>query len=298
MKTKRRIKLWLMGIATVLVSVFSVVSDLIKVESSTQVLTFWFWLNLALTNVSAVIIIFLANSTEKDVQMAKNEKFTTLSTTLFDLFKELNCRNLRTSFTSYIDADNAEEKKSAYYAHLHRKISKCERKIEKLESRYNTWRLFFKKPVVDEPRTLRLLFLRHRLKFWNTRLSTAEKDVKYASVKYIRVTEHLIFGAIDEKNRSSRDMSCHTAEHNFEILVKKLLLIFLFGFAASLGFVFSPVDWSWDFVYKMAIRLFQICMALYTGISDADRFVEHDMCDALSRRIVYVQGFKESLIEK
>lgn len=298
MKTKRRIKLWLMCILTLLVSVFSVLSDLIKFEGNVEVFTPWFWLNLILTNVSAVVIIFLSNSTEKDIQMLKNEKFTTLSTTLFELFKELNTRNLRTAFTSYIDKDNAREKREVYLAQLNRKISRCEQMIDKLESRYNMWRLFFKKPVVEKPRTLRLLIWRNRLQFWQTRLETAEKDVKYVNVRYLHVTEHSIFGTSDEKSRAARDMSYHTTEHNIEILVKKLLLIFVFGFAASLGFVFNPVVWSVEFIYKMAIRLFQIGMALYTGISDADKFVEGDMCDALSRRIVYVQGFKESLITK
>ena len=297
MQTKRRIKLWLMCILTLLVSVFSVLSDLIEVETNESVFTPWFWLNLVLTNLSAVVIIFLSNSTEKDVQMLKNERYTTLSTSLFSLFKDLNTRNLRTAFKEYIDADNAREKKDVYFSKLYGKISKCEQKIDKLESNYNMWRLFFKKPVVDKPRTLRLLIWRNRLEFWKGRLETADKDVKYVNVRYLHVTEHSIFGASDEKSRAGRDMSYHTAEHNIEILVKKLLLIFVFGFAASLGFVFTPVVWSVEFIYKMAIRLFQIGMALYTGIADADKFVEGDMCDALSRRIAYVQGFKESLIK-
>lgn len=286
-----------MCILTLLVSVFSVLSDLIEVETNESVFTPWFWLNLVLTNLSAVVIIFLSNSTEKDVQMLKNERYTTLSTSLFSLFKDLNTRNLRTAFKEYIDADNAREKKDVYFAKLYGKISKCEQKIDKLESSYNMWRLFFKKPVVDKPRTLRLLIWRNRLEFWKGRLETADKDVKYVNVRYLHVTEHSIFGASDEKSRAGRDMSYHTAEHNIEILVKKLLLIFVFGFAASLGFVFTPVVWSVEFIYKMAIRLFQIGMALYTGIADADKFVEGDMCDALSRRIAYVQGFKESLIK-
>lgn len=295
MKTKRRIKLWLMCILTLLVSVFSVLSDLIKFEGNATVFTPWFWLNLILTNVSAVVIIFLSNSTEKDIQMLKNERYTTLFATLFNLFKELNAKNLQTAFNGYINADNAREKREVYLAKLNRKIAKCQRKIDKKESRYNMWRLFFKKTVVDEPRTLGLLLWRSRLNFWNARLNTIDRDVKYVNVRYLRVTEQSIFGTSEEKNRASRDMSYHTAEHNVEILVKKLLLIFVFGFAASLGFVFSPVVWSVEFIYKMAIRLFQIGMALYTGISDADKFVEGDMCDALSRRILYVQGFKESL---
>ena len=298
MKMKRRIKLWLMCILTLLVSVFSVLSDLIKFEGSVEVFTAWFWLNLILTNVSAVVIIFLSNSTEKDVQMLKNQRYTTLSSTLFSLFNELNARNLRTAFVGYINEDNNREKREAYLQKIHRKITKCEQVIEKLESKYNMWRLFFRKNVVEQPTTFRLLIWRNRLQFWQSRLMTIDKDVKYVRVCYLHITEHSIFGASEEKSRASRDMSYHTTEHNIEILMKKFLLVFVFGFAASLGFVFNPIEWTVEFIYKMAIRLFQIGMALYTGISDADKFVEGDMCDALSRRIVYVQGFKELLIAK
>ena len=297
MKGKRKIKLWLMVVLTLLVSVFSVLSDLISFDGNIQKLTPLFWLNLLVTNTSAVVIIFLSNSTQKDVQMLKNERYTTLSNTLFSLFTELNTYNLRTAFRSYIDADNANEKKRVYVNRLHRKIAGCEKRIDTLESRYNMWRLFFGKKVIEHPKTLRLLFWRGRSAFWQHRLDTAETDVKYASVKYLKVTEHSIFGASDEKSRASRDMSYHATGHGFEILAKKLLLILVFGFSASLGFVFNPLVISVEFFYRTAIRLFQIGMALYTGISDADKFVEGDMCDALSRRIVYVQGFKESLIK-
>lgn len=296
MKSKRKIKLWLMCVLTLLVSVFSVLSDLIRFDSNTQIFSAWFWLNLLLTNTSAVVIIFLSNSTQKDIQMLRNERYTTLSNTLFSLFTELNARNLRTAFKEYITSDNAREKKEVYVSKIQRKITGCEKKIDALESRYNMWRLFFGKNVVPHPKTLCLLFWRGRSAFWQHRLETAETDVKYASVKYLKVTEHSIFGASDEKSRAARDMSYHANAHSFEILAKKLLLVLVFGFSASLGFAFNPLVLSVEFFYKTAIRLFQIGMALYTGISDADKFVEGDMCDALSRRIVYVQGFKESLI--
>ncbi len=295
MKTKRQIKMWLMLTLTVLVSVFSVLSDLLKFGASTQIFTVWYWLNLLLTNAAAVLIIFLSNSARKDIQMQKNEKFTTLSTTLFGLFGDLNRLNLRTSFESYIINDNARAKKEEYLAYLHKKITCCEEKIDKLENRFNMWRLWFRKEVIECPNTLRLIFWRGRLDFWQKRLANVDRDVKYAKVRYLRITYQSIFGTSEARLRESRDMSFHTAEHNLGILIKKVLLIFVFGFAASLGFGFEVVEWSLYFVYKLAIRLFQVGMALYTGISDADKFVGGDMCDALTNRISYVQSFKETL---
>ena len=295
MKVKRRIKLWLMCMLTLLVSVFSVLSDLIKYEGNMDIFTTWYWFRLILTDLSAIIIIFLSNSAEKDARMQASERYTKLSTNLFELFKEINNRNLRTAFTEYMSADNERAKKEAYFTKLHRKITGCEKWIDSLTCRYNMWRLWLKKSPIEEPRTLGLMYWRGRLQFWQNRLSTAEKDVRYAHVRYLRVSDNEIFGSTDERMRDSRDMSYHTTAHNIELLLKRLVLIFIFGFAASLGFVFEPVVLSVEFVYKMALRLFQIGMALYVGISDADKFVEGDMCATLTRRISYVQGFKESL---
>lgn len=295
---KRKAKLWLMVVLTLLVSVFSVLSDLIKYEGNLDFLSPWFWLNLILTNLSAISIIFLSNTTEKDLQMMKNDKYNKLTTSLDQLFTDINTHNLRQRFANYIEADNARAKYDVYVKHLKQKILRCERAIDKLARRYNMWRLFFKKPTVENPKTLFILMWRGRLSYWKSRLDNADNDYKYATVRYIRVTEDSIFGSSDEKRRASRDMSYHTAQHNFEILMKKFFTIVVFGFAAALGFTFNPVTLSVEFFYKMAIRLFQLGMALYTGISDADKFVEGDMCAALYRRIAYVQAFKESYLKQ
>ena len=230
--------------------------------------------------------------------MLKNTRFTSLVDSLFSLFREVNQHNLRTSFETYIQADNARAKREAYIAKIQRKIAHCEGKIDRLEGRYNMWRLWLKKDTVEKPTTLRLTYYRKRLEYWQKRLTNVDKDVKYAKVKYLRVTYQSVFGMSETRLRESRDMSFHAAEHNMGLLVKKMFLIFIFGFAASLGFVFNPIAWTVEFFYKMALRLFQIIMALYTGISDADKFVDGDMCDALMNRIAYAQGFKETLTTK
>ena len=96
---------------TLLVSMIAVLLDLIKYDGDVTAFTVWYWLNLILTNVSAIAIIFLSNSTEKAIQMEKNKRFVSLSDSLFLLFKELNTKNLRTAFANYINQDNIRAKK-------------------------------------------------------------------------------------------------------------------------------------------------------------------------------------------
>ena len=296
MKVKRQLKSWIMIVLTVLVSAFSVLSDWLIFGADKQMFTFWYWLNLLMTNATAVLIIFLSNSARKDTQMQRNERFVTLSTSLFELFKELNFKNLRTRFEVYINEDNDKAKYVEYETVLNRKIDKIKRKIERLESNYNIKQLKKNKSVINLPKTNRLIKERAKLSLWEKRLANINKDVKYAKVKYIRVTYQSIFGTSENRLRESRDMSYHTAEHNIGILVKKVVIVFAVGFSASLGFAFSPVTLSVEFFYKMSVRLFQIGMALFTGISDADKFVAGEMCDTLTNRISYVQSFKECII--
>lgn len=295
MKVKRQLKTWLMIVLTVLVSAFSVLSDLLEFDTDNQMFTFWYWLNLLLTNATAVLIIFLSNSARKDSQMQRNERFTTLSTSLFELFKELNLKNLRTRFEGYINADNAQAKREAYEQYLNRKIAKFKGKIESLESKYNVEQLKKNQPISSEPVTNKLIAVRAKLAIWENRLKNIDNDVKFVNVKYVRVTYQSIFGTSETRLRESRDMSYHTAEHNAGILIKKVVLVFAIGFSASLQFLFTPFSWTVEFFYKIAVRLFQIGMALFTGISDADKFVAGEMCDALTNRIAYTQAFKESL---
>ena len=153
-------------------------------------------------------------------------------------------------------------------------------------------------PISSEPVTNKLIAVRAKLAIWENRLKNIDNDVKFVNVKYVRVTYQSIFGTSETRLRESRDMSYHTAEHNAGILIKKVVLVFAIGFSASLQFLFAPFSWTVDFFYKIAVRLFQIGMALFTGISDADKFVAGEMCDALTNRIAYTQAFKETLQEK
>jgi hypothetical protein len=287
-----------MIILTVLVSAFSVLYDLLDHDMDNQMFTFWYWFKLFLTNATAVLIILLSNSARKDSQMQRNERFTTLSTSLFELFKELNLKNLRTRFESYINADNARAKREAYEQYLNRKIAKIKSKIESLESNYNVEQLKKNQLIEAVPVTNKLIAVRAKLAIWKNRLKNIDNDVKFVNVKYVRVTYQSIFGTSETRLRESRDMSYHTAEHNAGIIIKKAILVFVIGFSASLQFRFTPFAWTVEFFYKLAVRLFQIGMALFTGISDADKFVAGEMCDALTNRIAYTQAFKETLQEK
>ena len=142
--------------------------------------------------------------------------------------------------------------------------------------------------------TWRLVHLRAKEKALDVKIDKAEKNIEYVRVRYLKVSYSAIFGESERAKGSERDMSYHTAAHNVGVVLKKVLFIGVFGFVATLDFTFSVAEVSVYFIYKTCMRLYQIGMALYTGISDADKFVATEMCDALRRRINYVQGFTEA----
>ena len=100
---KRRIRLWLLCGLTLLVSMIAVLSDLIKYDGDVTAFTVWYWLNLILTNVSAIAIIFLSNSTEKAIQMEKNKRSKKIEKELTSiLFSTRNKHTGQSSLTYYI----------------------------------------------------------------------------------------------------------------------------------------------------------------------------------------------------
>lgn len=223
-----------------------------------------------------------------------HEVFTELQTALRASYAEMNRLSLLTAFQTYIETDNRRAKLEAYKEKLNRKIERIRDRIQRRETRYNAFRVWRKKEPLEEVNTWRLVHLRAKEKALDVKIDKAEKNIEYVRVRYLKVSYSAIFGESERAKGSERDMSYHTAAHNVGVVLKKVLFIGVFGFVATLDFTFSVAEVSVYFIYKTCMRLYQIGMALYTGISDADKFVSTDMCDALRRRINYVQGFTES----
>ena len=290
----KSIKTVIMFLMVALISVTTIVSDLIKFGATSSVFNTAYWSNALLTNASAIIIIFLSNSIRKDKLKDTHEVFTELQTALRASYAEMNRLSLLTAFQTYIETDNRRAKLEAYKEKLNRKAERVRDKIQRRETRYNAFRVWRKKEPLEEVNTWRLVHLRAKEKALQVKIDKAEKNIEYVRVRYLKVSYSAIFGESERAKGSERDMSYHTAAHNVGVVLKKVLFIGVFGFVATLDFTFSVAEVSVYFIYKTCMRLYQIGMALYTGISDADKFVATEMCDALRRRINYVQGFTES----
>ncbi len=290
----KSIKTVILFLMVVLVSVTTIVSDLIKFGVTSSMFNAAYWSNALLTNASAVIIIFLSNSIRKNRLMDTHKVFVELQTALRTNYAEINRLSLQTAFKSYIESDNRAAKLTTYKKKLSRKLGRITDKISRAEMRYNARQVWRKREPEQEPRTWRLVRLRAKRDALNAKIGAAEKNIEYIRIRYLKVSYSSIFGESERASGSERDMSYHTAAHNVGIVAKKVLFIFVFGFVATLDFTYSMAELSVYFIYKTCMRLYQIGMALYTGISDADKFVSTDMCDALRRRISYVQGFTES----
>lgn len=278
----------------ILISACSLLSDMLMFNPSVAALNPGYWLNAILVNVLTVTIIFLSSSLRKDKLTATHEVYTELHRALLTAYKDINEKSLETTFRAYIDEDNRAAKLKSYKEKLSGKLGRTRDKIKRMETRYNTWRVWRKQDPTAEPRTWRLVSLRAKAAGLEKKLETAEGNIEYIRVRYRKVSYSSIFGESGKAGGDERDMSYHTAVHDALIVAKKASLVVAIGFVSMLNMGDPQLTFTIYTAYKMGMKLFQIGMALYTGISDADKFVAGDMCNALRRRINYVQAFSEA----
>lgn len=290
----KKIKTLLLALAIVLVSAISILSDLIKFGITSDLFDTGYWVRTATVNASAVIIIFLANSIHKDKVMETNKTFTERKRALELAYADLTRQGLTEAFQRYIDADNDFEKLRVYRLSLSRKLERVKAKISSKETRFNAVRVWRRKPPENEPKTLALVYLRLKRQSLEQRQLNAENEYKYVRVRYTRVRYSDIFSESERNRESERDMFFHTGVHNVGIVVKKAILVLVFGVVSTLGVSEMSANFSLFTVYQMCMKVFTLVLALYTGFSDAEQFVGGKMCDTLARRLKYVRRFCEN----
>ena len=292
---KISVKALILTLLVVLVSLFKVLADFLVLYVSREMFTADYWIKLFSMNFIAVVVLFLVMSARIDTQTRKNKKCHRLIGNLDNLFRALTKTGLLTLFKAYISADNDKARRLAYETRLNAKKLRLETKIKKKERKYNVRRLRKKLAVVESPNTFYLSRLRSKLGFVKERISTIEADWQYAKVRYTSVSFKTIFGNGKGRDFDDRDMGEHEGSFAVGVILKKVLSIIMIGVFMSISVYGQEVAWSYKLVYQLALSLFQIGFAVYSGISIADQFVENNRCNALMRRLAYVQTFKEGL---
>ena len=287
----KRIKTLILGLMLFLVSVISILTDVINFSITGDLLNAGYWLRAVILNTSAVIVLFLANSIRKDKVKETNQVYIERKTALRAAYKDLGDNNLTDEFKAYIDEDNQKEKLRVYTNKLSAKIQRIKNSIAKAEHHYNAFRLLRKKPILEEPKTLKLILLRFKLKRFNELYANKERDIKYINVRYIKISYSVIFGESEKMHGAERDIYFHTAEHNAGIVFRKAIFVILIGSLSLLQIGELIKNFSVFTIYQMCMRIFTIALSIYTGVSDADYFVGQHMADVLLRRLSYIQGF-------
>lgn len=288
----KRMKTFILVAIIFLVSITSTLSEIIKFGVSASVLNSSYWLRTIILNVSAVIVLFLANSMRKDKLL--NEKETVYAqrkAVLQKAFADMDEHGLTDKFKKYIDEDNRKEKIRVYTNKLKACLKRVDSAILLAEHNYNAVRLWFKKMPVETPKTLFLLLSRNKKKRLEDKLLNAEKNIEFIYVRYTKIKYSVIFGESEKAKGEERDIYFHTTEHNIGIVFKKAVFVLLMSTLSSLQVGELIANFNLFTVYQMCMRMFTLALSIYTGIADADYFVLKHMADVLFKRISYIQDF-------
>lgn len=285
------VKVTLTIIMIVCVTVFTVLSDLIEPTINTDVYTSGYWLEILIINGSAVAVIFLMKSIRVDSLKKTNKKYRILDGTLDIASREINKSGATDDFLRYINEDNEKAKRLAYETRLFHKKGKIVDKIQKEKARFNNKRLLKGLSAIAEPTTKKLIKLNSKLQFVEERMAKIDEELPFIKIRYIKITYKALFGHGVDITKSERDTSAHEALFNLFILIKKALLLVALGLFALLSVRQIKFELSVMFFFTIALRIFQIVLAIYSGLESGDEFVNVNLCDAFMQRVFYLQGY-------
>ena len=285
-------KTFILSVMIVLVSLASTLSEIIQFGVSASLLNSGYWLRTIILNVSALIVLFLANSMQKDKIMSQEDTlYAQRKQMLHQAFCDMDKNGITDDFKKYIAEDNEREKMRVYTTKINARLNRVNGAILRAEHNYNVLLLWLKKTPVETPKTLYLILLRNKKQRLENKLATAERDIKFIYVKYAKIKYSVIFGESENTKGEERDIYFHTTAHNVGIIFKKAVFVLLIGTLSSLQVGELVTNFSVFTVYQMCMRLVTLVFAVYTGISDADYFVGKLMADILFKRLSYIQDF-------
>ncbi len=291
----KRIKTFILAVMILIVSLTSTLSEIIQFGVTASVLDGGYWLRTIILNLSAIIVLFLANSMRKDKLMSEEGTvYAQRKKVLQKAFCDMDENGITDEFKKYIDEDNQKEKIRIYTNKLNAQLNRVNNAILRAEHNYNVIRLWFKKPPVETPKTMRLILLRNKKQRIENKLANVDRDIKFIYVRYIKVKYSVIFGESEKAQGKERDIYIRTAEHNVGIVLKKAIFVLLMGTLSSLQVGELIANFNLFTVYQMCMRIFTLVLSVYTGISDADYFVGKHIADVLFKRISYIQDFLTS----
>lgn len=285
------VKLSLTIVMILCVAVFTILSDMIEPTINVDVYTSGYWLEVLIINGAAVAVIFLMKSVRVDSGKRKNEKYRILDGTLDVALRKITKNGATNDFLHYMEEDNKHAKRLAYETQLFNKKGKIIEQIQKEKAKFNNKRLLKGLPVIPEPNTKKLIKLKSKLSFVEERMEKMDEELPFIDVRYIKQTLKSIFGHGADITRSERDTSPHEGLFNLMIFVKKALLLLAVGSFALLSAKQITYELSIMFFFTIALRIFQIVLAIYSGISAGEEFVTVNLCDAFMQRVVYLQGY-------
>lgn len=254
-------QLGMMGLV-VLVAFISVLYDYVSVGFDASMFASpAYWVQMITLNAATVLILLSMRGYSKDREFNANEHIARVSGEIDVAYIKLNQLNLNTEFENYVKSVNRERKLKCYTDKLKSALSKARR-----ENR--------KQKITEK-------------------LRTAESDVEFTHVRYPKVSVSTIFSKTKLKQSDDLILDYQEGRAIGDLLINKVAGLVGFGlFGMSFaGSALKAFDAS--LLLASAIKLFQIGLAVYVGMTAGRDFVKGTMLAKLKLRLSFVQQFLE-----
>lgn len=267
-----------------------------------------YWLGVIGVQIPIILLMFVSRSHGEWKEKDTNTEYAEFKDTVQRGYGLINnTAGQSKAFAAYVEADNMARKLSAYVSRLEGKIAAVAGKITRAEDclKRREMRLtdltLRRGRDVKERNPLYILlcaFWRDKIRrseqkkrYFEARLSTAERDVRHVKVRYARITVSGIFGNAEKAHAEEFDISTHKGRSLAAMVLSKAVGIAAFGILATSSVVFEKNADVVSIIYKTVVKIAQMIVSIYFGLIAGRQFVRSDLIDSYRKRVTYLQQF-------
>lgn len=266
-----------------------------------------YWLGVIGVQIPIILLMFVSRSHGEWKEKDTNTEYAEFKDTVQRGYARINTAGQSKAFAAYVDLDNMARKLSAYVSRLEGKITAVAGKITRAEDclkrremRLTDLTLRRGRDVKERNPLYMLLcaFWRDKIRrseqkkrYLETRLSTAERDVRHVKVRYARITVSGIFGNAEKTHAEEFDISTHKGRSLAAMVLSKAVGIAAFGILATSSVVFEKNADVVSIIYKTVVKIAQMIVSIYFGLIAGRQFVRSDLIDSYRKRVTYLQQF-------
>lgn len=241
-----------------------------------------YWLKQAGNTAVSFLLFILAHYTAKLTETNKNEVYFDLKKIISNQYKSIQQCGKNDELLNSIDNENRRRKLKIYRQKINaRKIKLNSQKISLPPT---------SKKKIEE--------LERKISICDKKLETADDDIDFLRVKYVKITYSQIFGGEDEKGENDDDFRVHEGKSISSNALMKISWFFTFGIAFGLlGTTIYTKTALPVIILNITLMLLQFAASTYWGVLNGQNFIRATVINKLRLRIGFITKFcKENAI--